>query len=72
MYTVVADIKYLDGSLTGLVIPAGHSTRHANKTSAMRVVRWIAKTYDSNDFVRATGTGNRYQFTTRPELRYSL
>ena len=63
---VKADIEYMDGALKGVYLPFGYSVGYPNRDSAMRVCRWIERVMRENDFVRATGTGNRYQFKSVP------
>jgi len=63
MYLVQADIKYLDGALEGLEIPAGFRVTYLNNMRAYSVAAWLKKVHKANDFIRATGTGNRYQVT---------
>jgi hypothetical protein len=61
-YEVACDIRYLDGALKGLTIPSGYRCRYPDLTSAHRCVSWVIKIRKSGDFVRAVGTGNRYEF----------
>ena len=67
-FAVQADIEYLDGTLAGMVIPAGFRVTHTRKPEAMRTVRFLRKVCDTNDFVRAAVTGNRYRIVGHIEL----
>jgi glutamine amidotransferase PdxT len=60
-YHVQADIKYLDGTLAGLVIPGGYSITVPDEHHAKRIVAKLARIQSENDFVRAACTGNKYQ-----------
>ena len=60
-YHVTADIEYLDGTLRGMVIPAGYSVTLPDERHAQRVVAHLSKVMRSDDFVRAVSTGNRYK-----------
>lgn len=62
---IAVDVEYLDGTLAGLTIPAGYAVT-VPESSVPRIMRWIAKVTRENDFVRATGTGNRYRFASYP------
>lgn len=68
MFRISADIKYLDGNLSGLVIPSGYTVTMPDNQSAMRVALWIYKVRKENDFVRAVGTASRYQFTSSARI----
>ena len=57
---ISADIEYLDGTLAGMVIPDGWSATYP-KQSMFRITRWLERVRRQDDFIRATGTGNRYK-----------
>lgn len=63
-YRVTADIRYLDGNLAGLEIPAGHCVNYMSREQAQRAAQRIEKTRAAGDFTRAAVTGNRYIFTS--------
>lgn len=67
-FAIRADIVYLDGPLTDLVIPDGYSVSYDNRESAFRASRWINDTRKRGDFVRAAVTGHRYVFTSGPTV----
>ena len=64
-YQVTADIRYIDGSLAGLTIPAGYRTTWGDRQSASRAAAWLRSVMNSHDFVRACGTGNKYEIIGR-------
>ena len=59
-YRVLADIKYIDGALAGLTIPAGYSAAVPNLQRAIVTCDWLQRVERERDFVRAAVTGNRY------------
>lgn len=59
-FIVRADIRYLDGRLSGLLIPAGYRVTVPDRAHASRTARWLAKVRDTGDFVRAVGSGAKY------------
>lgn len=61
MFQVSADIRYLDGALAGLTIPAGFRVTVGSIAEAVRTTRWLEGVRADGDFVRASGTGNRYE-----------
>ena len=65
-YLIQADIEYLDGALAGIVIPAGYSVTVPDLRHAVRVSSHIQRVYFEKDFIRATGTGNRYRVVSNP------
>lgn len=67
-YQVTADVKYLDGALKGLLIPSGFRVSYPTHRAAIRAVNWICKTKRESDFVRAVGTGNKYEFASAPQV----
>jgi len=69
---VTADIRYLDGVLAGLEIPDGYSVAYMSVYDATKTAKWIESVRAKEDFVRATGTGNRYVFTSRPTITESM
>lgn len=64
-FRVTADIKYIDGTLAGLEIPAGFSATYPNRSIANRCSAWLERTMRAKDFVRATGTGAKFNITGR-------
>lgn len=66
MIRLSADIEYLDGTLAGMTIPDGWHAVYPDGAEVIRAYRWADRTYRAGDFVRATGTGNRYRFTSAP------
>lgn len=60
-YLVTADIRFQDGALAGLLIPAGYSVTVPDERHAIRIASWLTRVHDELDFVRATGTGNKYE-----------
>lgn len=68
-FIVTADIKYLDGALEGMTIPAGYRVTEPDRSHANRCSAWLSKVQRSNDFIRAVGTGNRYQIVGPIEVR---
>ena len=62
---VTADIEYLDGTLAGMVIPAGYSVSEVDVAHAHRTVTWLKRVQRERDFVRAAVTGNRYRIVGR-------
>ena len=67
-YTVTADIRYLDGTLEGVDIPAGHFARGLTHKRACSVASFLTKCHTSNDFMRAAVTGNRYEVTSAASI----
>jgi hypothetical protein len=67
-YRIEADIRYIDGTLKDLDLPSGYSVNAPNRASAYRILGWVLRTRAAADFVRAVGTGNRYQFVSDPRL----
>lgn len=67
-FTVTADIRYLDGTLAGMVIPSGYRVTYTDRNGVFRATRWIERVRRDGDFVRATGTGNRYVFASVPSV----
>lgn len=63
MFRVTADIRYLDGALADLEIPAGFACSYPTRQSAVRASQWLQTVQRTNDFIRATGTGHRYVVT---------
>lgn len=63
MFRVSADIRYMDGTLAGLEIPAGFSCTYQNNMKAYSVAAWLKRVHKAGDFIRATGTGNKYTVT---------
>lgn len=61
MIVVQADKHYLDGTLAGMTIPSGFTCTYPTMREAIRVVRWLRKVERDGDFIRATGTGERYR-----------
>jgi hypothetical protein len=61
MFAVSATIRYLDGTLAGLTIPAGFRITTPDHASALRTFAWLGRVRRARDFVRATGTGSRYE-----------
>jgi hypothetical protein len=59
-FTVSATIKYLDGPLEGLTLADGFRTTYATRSAAFGCYRWLERVRLDADFIRATGTGNRY------------
>ena len=68
MFTVSADIKYMDGWLAGMVIPAGYRCTFPTRSTAMSAVRWLTKVHRECDFVRAAVTSHRYAVVGGIEL----
>jgi len=68
-YRVTADIEYLDGTLAGIVIPAGFTTTDPDIHHAIRRVQWLQRVMRENDFIRAVGTGNKYRVVGGIEYR---
>ena len=62
MYTITCDIKYIDGNLSGLLIPDGYKVTAPDYHSLSRTVAWITNTRDRHDPVIACVTGNKYKF----------
>lgn len=60
-FRISADIRYLSGALTGLTIPAGYSVTTPDRGRADSIQRWLNKVHTERDFIRAAGTGNRYE-----------
>jgi hypothetical protein len=60
-FRVAADIEYLDGSLSGLVLVDGFHATFPDRESANRCSQWLCKVAAENDFVRAAVTGNRFK-----------
>lgn len=60
LYTVQADIRYIDGTLAGIVIPGGYRVTVPDATHAARVERNLRRAAINGDTVRACLTGNRY------------
>jgi len=71
-FRVSADIKYLDGWLAGLTIPAGFTATYPNRSRAQSVARFLARVCQSDDFIRATGTGHRYKVCGHIEVTSEL
>lgn len=69
---VSADIQYLDGALKGLTIPDGwnatYSADESGRRSAQSAIRFLIRVRREDDFIRAVGTGNRYQIASAPRL----
>lgn len=61
MFQVSADIRYLDGTLAGLLIPAGYRLTVPSARRATQIASWLSGVRSRGDFVRATGSGNRYE-----------
>lgn len=68
MFTVTADIRYVDGTLADLTISGGYRTNYPDMESAMRAASWITSAFALNDQIKATGTGNRYVFASPPAV----
>ena len=67
-FAVSADIHYLDGALAGLTIPSGFRATYADREEAYRVAQWLQRVWQSRDFIRATGTGSRYEVESQPHI----
>jgi hypothetical protein len=63
MYRVSADIKYLDGTLAGLDLPHGYTVTMPTRKLAQRTAMFLERVRQSDDFIRACVTGNRYKVT---------
>ena len=60
MFRVTADIRYLDGTLQGVTVPAGFVATVPSRERALKIARLLKCVMQANDFIRATSTGNRY------------
>ena len=60
-YRITADIRYLDGALAGITIPSGYSVTYEDRNAADRCHTWLHRVWREADFIRACGTGNRYE-----------
>ncbi len=67
-YRISADIKYLGGSLEGMIIPAGHHVTATTQQEAYRIACFLDKVHRNDDFIRAAVTGNCYQVVSAPEI----
>lgn len=67
-FKVSADIHYLDGTLAGVDIPAGHFVTFSERGPAEKYARFLQKVRLAGDFIRAAVTGNRYNVTSEPTI----
>lgn len=68
VYRVTADIQYQDGTLAGLLIPAGYGVNYPTRRSAQRCAAWLCKVQREKDFIRAVGTGCKYNIVGRVSI----
>lgn len=60
-YLVTASIRYLDGALAGILLHDGQKATFATRKAADTHARFLARVRDTNDFIRAVGTGAPYK-----------
>ena len=60
-YRVTADIEYLDGALSEMIIPHGFGVNYPTERLAQKCACFLERVRQDDDFIRAAVTGNRYK-----------